>query len=302
MEAEQGDLAILGSAVPYPLSRVGQLRERADWPQWDVRIRRFFRFNDLAEALNKPLSPDSSPVEQDRMHLACTAVERTCGNYPASFLEDLTDVATMLKTLEHVFKEPLSTTFQRVFREFESLRYPSSSFDSVEAYADQFVGLLSDLKDVGCVLPQDQMYTINKFLMSLDASFDYFRSFFHISYTPSPEYGPGARKLATLDDTIMLAVADEQTRRARDEARAVVEDQAVVDYYCELCDRIGHTVKACHTFNPELRAAWKAERKRRQKVARRVKSKAKGKLLGRRSAGATIAKKRRIGRFKVEYG
>ncbi|KAL9587025.1 MAG: hypothetical protein Q9203_003660 [Teloschistes exilis] len=267
IEAEEEDLAILGAAVPYPLSRVGRLREGADWPQWDVRIRRFFRFNDLAEALNKPLSPESPKKEQECMRLACAAVERTCGNYAASFLQDLTDVATMLKTLEHVFKGSVSTTFQRIFLEFEALRYPGS-FDNVEAYGNEFIGLLHDLEQVGCILPQDRMYAVNNF-----------RTFFRISYTRSPEYGPGARKLVTLADAIMLAVADEKTRRARDDARAAVEEEVVVDYYCEHCDRIGHTIRTCHTANPELRAAWCAERKRR-KAFRRIKSKNKGESVG----------------------
>ncbi|KAL9581730.1 MAG: hypothetical protein Q9212_003719 [Teloschistes hypoglaucus] len=300
MEVGEEDLAILGAAVLYPLSRVGQLEDGADWPQWDIRIRRFFRFNDLAEALNKPLSPESPKEDQERMRLACAAVERTCGNHAASCLRDLTDVATMLKTLEHVFKEPASTAFQRVFLEFEALRYPGS-FDNVEAYGNQFISLLHDLDQVGCILPQDRMYVVNKFLLSLDASFDYFRTFFRISYTPCPDYGRGARKLATLGDTITLAVADEQTRRARDDAGAAVEEEVVVDYYCEHCNRIGHTIKICHTANPELRAAWVAERKRR-KATRRIKSKSEGKVLGRRSGHGRISKRRRPKRVRAEHG
>ncbi|KAI4099711.1 MAG: hypothetical protein L6R37_005855 [Teloschistes peruensis] len=221
------------------------------------------------------------------MRIACAAVERTCGDYAASFLQDLTDVATMLKTLEHVFKEPVSTTSQRVFLDFEALRCPGS-FDNAEAYGNEFISLLHDLEQVGCILPQDRMYVVNRFLLSLDAPFDYFRTFFRISYTPSPEYGPGARKLVTLANTIMLAVADEQTRRARDDARAAAEEEVVVDYYCEHCDRIGHTIKVCHTANPELRAAWVAERKRR-KAFRRIKSKNKSKVLGRRSGDGRIS-------------
>lgn len=206
----------------------------------------------------------------------------------------------MLKTLEHVSKEPVATTYQRVFLEFEALRY-SGSFDNVDAYGNEFISLLHDLEQVGCILPQDKMYVINKFLLSLDASFDYFRTFFRISYTPCPEYGPGARKLVTLGETIILAAADEQTRRARDDTRAAVKEEVVVDYYCEHCDRIGHTIKICHTANPELRAAWKAERKRR-KAFRRIKSKNEGKMLGRRGGDSRISKSRRPKRVRAEHG
>ncbi|KAL8721481.1 MAG: hypothetical protein Q9181_007692 [Wetmoreana brouardii] len=251
------NFSVLGAAV-YPLRRVPQLQTSTDWHLWYRRIRDYLACNKLAEFQDQPVGQHTPIVRPETMTLAREAIISTCGDYARNKISQLTDVATILGVLEREFKSNSSMVSMCVFREFDGLR--STSFRNVKEYALEFKRLLFELSDMGSIIPQDQAYLLNKFLLGLDESFDYFREFFLNSYSPIQEPG---RQMVDLEETIRLAMADEQTRRRQSRVSAPVpqpvaatSDKRIVEMeYCNYCKRLGHTRQACRVLRRKLRAA-----------------------------------------------
>ncbi|KAL8697821.1 MAG: hypothetical protein Q9201_006906 [Fulgogasparrea decipioides] len=262
------NFSVLGAAV-YPLRRVPELQTSTDWHLWYRRIRDYLACNKLAEIQDQPVSQHTPIVRPETMTLAREAIVSTCGEYARNKISQLTDVVTMLRVLEHEFNSNGSMVSMRVFREFDRLR--CTSFRNVKEYALEFKRLVFELQDVGSTITQDQIYLFNKFLLGLDESFDYFRQFFSNSYNPIQEPG---RQMVDLEETVRLAMADEQTRRRQSRVSATVpqpaiaiSDKRVVEVeYCNYCRRLGHTRRACGTLRRKLRAALINNGRRKSKA------------------------------------
>ncbi|KAI4260715.1 MAG: hypothetical protein LQ352_000107 [Teloschistes flavicans] len=250
-------------APAYSIDRIPLLNTTEDWPEWTRRLHEFLVINKLS-GVWAALDAGTSVAQRQVMELACEIVKSTSGERAYAIVKDMTNISVMHNALEREFEPKGSDAFAEAIHQFSNLEF--DQFRDVKSYAKKFKGLVKQISDSGCDLPP--MYINTQFVMSLSPSYEHLLTTAKNNGMIVPEAG---QQMASLDQTICLALAFEQLERIKREASAepetvlanfkqyskVIGDERIYNsrvVHCTYCRKDRHTQHECWRLHPELKS------------------------------------------------